>query len=276
MKQIFIFSDSKKDNISYYEKEPVILVSMRRSDLPYLKEQEFSKFSAVYILIGENNRYIGQAAGQTIFTRLSQHFASDDKSWVDSIIFFSRSDGKLSKADTDYLEKRLIDDFKEKSEFDLTNSTIGNNSYIDKLQKAKSNQLYDVLFEIIDDIANLDLFGNNEDMQSFEESTDGIFEIKYSDIIIKNKSARGAFINFVAELLKDKTYEDKLKNIIIDDSPSFSLILGRRPSSYKGRPNSCEVADGIWLYTNFNRKNTRIKIEKLAKQLNIKVYLKWY
>ncbi len=38
MKQIFIFSDTQKDNISYFEREPAILVSMSRSDLPYLKE----------------------------------------------------------------------------------------------------------------------------------------------------------------------------------------------------------------------------------------------
>ena len=34
MKQIFIFSDSQKDNISYFEREPAMLVFMNRSDLP--------------------------------------------------------------------------------------------------------------------------------------------------------------------------------------------------------------------------------------------------
>ena len=49
----------------------------------------------------------------------------------------------MSKADTDYLEKRLIQDFQEKSDYEMMNSTAGNTSYIDKLQKAKSDQLYD-------------------------------------------------------------------------------------------------------------------------------------
>ncbi len=65
----------------------------------------------------------------------------------------------MSKADTDYLERRLIKDFKEKSSYELTNSTKGNKSYIDKLQKAKSDQLYNIAFEILNDIANIDLFG---------------------------------------------------------------------------------------------------------------------
>ncbi len=46
MKQIFIFSDSQKDNISYFEREPAMLVSMNRSDLPYLKEQDFASHNS--------------------------------------------------------------------------------------------------------------------------------------------------------------------------------------------------------------------------------------
>ena len=146
MKQIFIFSDSKKDNISYFEREPAILVSMSRNDLLFLKEQDFASFPAIYILIGGDRRYVGQVAGQGIAQRLNQHFQKKSNDWVESVLFFARADGKMSKADTDYLERRLIRDFKEKSEYRLMNSTVGNNSYIDKLQKAKSDQLYNIVF----------------------------------------------------------------------------------------------------------------------------------
>lgn len=89
--------------------------------------------------IGGNKPYVGQAAGQSISTRLSQHFTNDKKDWVDSVLFFSRTDGKRSKADTDYLEKRLIQDFIEKSEYEMMKHTSGNDSFIGKLQKAKSD-----------------------------------------------------------------------------------------------------------------------------------------
>ena len=95
MKQIFIFSDTQKDTISYFEREPAILVSMNRSDLPYLKEQDFADFSAVYVLIGGDKRYVGQAAGQTITQRLSQHFFFFFNAWVESVIFFFRIVGLL-------------------------------------------------------------------------------------------------------------------------------------------------------------------------------------
>ena len=66
MKKIFIFSDTQKDNISYFEREPAILVSMSRSDLPYLKEKDFTNYPAIYVLIGGNKRYVGQAAAQSM------------------------------------------------------------------------------------------------------------------------------------------------------------------------------------------------------------------
>lgn len=74
-----------------------MLVSMNRSDLPYLKEQDFASHTAIYVLIGGNKRYVGQAAGQTIYQRLYQHFSKEDKKWVESVLFFSRTAGKLSK-----------------------------------------------------------------------------------------------------------------------------------------------------------------------------------
>lgn len=277
MKQIFIFSDTQKDNISYFEREPAILVSMSRSDLPYLKEQDFSNYPAVYVLIGGNKRYVGQAAGQSISLRLSQHFLKEDKAWVESVLFFTRADGKMSKADTDYLEKRLIQDFQEKSDYEMMNSTAGNTSYIDKLQKAKSDQLYDTVFEIIDEIANIDLFGTSEDSETqiYEFSSSGQYEIEYDGKKISSKSARGLLVDFVSQLFADGNYNNQLQELIVDETPSFAMILGRKPSMYNGRPNSARVADRVWVYANFNKKNVRIKIDKLARQLGIPVKIKW-
>ena len=277
MKQIFIFSDTHKDNISYFEREPAFLVSMTKGDFPYLKEQEFSNYPAVYVLIGGNKRYVGQAAGQSISTRLSQHFTNEKKYRVDSVLFFSRTDGKLSKADTDYLEKRVIQDFIEKSDYEMMNHTSGNDSFIDKLQKAKSDQLYDTAFEIIDEIVNIDLFGSSEDnkVSTVDVSTDVQYQIEYDGKRLASKSARGLLVDFVSQLFTDEKYTDQLHELIVDETPSFAMILGRKPSMYNGRPNSAKVADGVWVYANFNKKNVRIKIEKLARQLGIPVIIKW-
>lgn len=171
---------------------------MTKGDFPYLKEQEFSNYPAVYVLIGGNKQNVGQAAGQSISTRLSHHFRNEKKDWVDSVLFFSITDGKLSIADTDYLKKRLIQNFIEKSDYEMTNHTSRNDSFIGKLQKAKSDQLYDTVFEIIDEIANIDLFGSSEDneVSTGEVSTDGQYQIEYDGKRLASKSARGLLVVF--------------------------------------------------------------------------------
>ena len=101
----------------------------------------------------------------------------------------------MSKADTDYLERKLIQEFREKSEFDLTNSTSGNVSYIDKLQKAKSDQLYDTVFEIIDDIANIDFFGALKEENAAVTSVSGhVFGVEYNGVKLTSHSAHKSII----------------------------------------------------------------------------------
>lgn len=68
---------------------------------------------------------------------------------------------------------------------------------------------------------------------------------------------------------------DKIEEMIVDDEPTAGVILGRKLSTYNGRPNSAQVADGIWVYTNFSRKDTKRKIEKFANQLGFKYSIKW-
>lgn len=80
---------------------------------------------------------------------------------------------------------------------------------------------------------------------------------------------------FVSQLFTDEKYTDQLQELIVDETRSFVMILGRKPSTYNSRPNSANVAEGVWGYANFNKKNVRIKIDKLVRQLGIPVKIKW-
>lgn len=277
MKQIFITSNGEADGISYFEYEPAILVSMRREDLQYLRNEEFSNFCAIYVLIGGNKRYVGQAAGQTIYQRLSQHFLNHDKDWAKSVIFFSRYDGKMTKAETDYLEKKLIEDYKEKSEFDLTNSTAGNTSFIDRLQSAKSKQLYETVFKIIDEIADIDLFGVNDAIDNeIGKDNDDNLTIEFDNKKIESSSARGILIKFVQEVLNEPKYKNKLEEVIVDEAPSSKTMIGKKEYTTPSRKTlSVEVQKGIWLYCNYSKKMIKDKLLSLSNALGIKAYLNW-
>ncbi len=275
MKQIFIFSDNRKDSIVYFEREPAILVSMNRNDLLYLKEQDFATYPAIYVLIGGNKRYVGQVAGQKIAQRLTQHFQNKANDWVESVLFFGRADGKMSKADTDYLERRLIKDFSEKSSYELTNSTKGNKSYIDKLQKAKSDQLYNIAFEILNDIANIDLFGTEKE-ESNTYNEDHPFKLTFENKVITAKSARKLYTKFAEAVIENPSYEAIIKKIVVEGCPTYSLIFGSEIGNYNGYSNAVRLSNGICLYNNLSRKGLREKINTIAQQVGVEYkILKW-
>ena len=98
---IFINRESGNDNISIFYDEPTFVVI----DLPAIQLIEESQ-KQVYILLGDNKRYVGQASN-SIFSRLQQH--NTNKPWWNKLIFFGREDGHLSKAQLDLLERLIIE-----------------------------------------------------------------------------------------------------------------------------------------------------------------------
>ena len=100
------------------------------------------------------------------------------------------------------------------------------------------------------------------------------YGLEYDGKKLASKTARGLLIAFVKELLADEYYKDQLRLSIVDKFPTFAHILGRKPTP-KGGPKSTSVAEGVWLYTNFSKKAVRTKINKLARDLNIAIKIKW-
>ena len=118
----------------------------------------------------------------------------------------------------------------------MMNSTIGNKSYIGKLSKAQSDQLYETVFEIIDDIANIDLFGVSEGELTNEVSPSDMFEIQYDGHTLQSKSARGLFVDFVKSMLVDDKYKQQIEELIAPNAPTAGVVLGRKVSNYNCRP----------------------------------------
>lgn len=135
--------------------------------------------------------------------------------------------------------------------------------------------MYETVFEIIDDIANIDLFGVSEGELTNEVSLSDMFEIQYDDHTLQSKSARGLFVDFVKSILVDDKYKQQIEELIAPNVLTAGVVLGRKVSTYNGRPISSEVAPGVWLFINFSRKDTKNKLEKLTKQLGISAKINW-
>ena len=68
---IFINRESGNDNISIFYDEPSFVVIANKDDLASIQLIDESKKPGIYILLGDDKRYIGQASN-AIFSRLQQ------------------------------------------------------------------------------------------------------------------------------------------------------------------------------------------------------------
>ena len=140
---IFINRESGNDNISIFYDEPTFVVIANKDDLPAIQLIEESQKPGIYILLGDNKRYVGQASN-SIFSRLQQH--NTNKPWWNKLIFFGREDGHLSKAQLDLLERLIIEKMNtaniEKSILKLYSAVgeITHGDYREEITKIKSER----------------------------------------------------------------------------------------------------------------------------------------
>lgn len=113
-RHILITTDRKKDNISIFQEESVILIIADREDLLTLKKIKQCEQSGIYILFGDNHAYVGQSSNN-FYRRLIMH--DKEKNWWNRVIFFTRAANDFGKQQTDYLEKKLIDLYNEESNY---------------------------------------------------------------------------------------------------------------------------------------------------------------
>lgn len=142
------------DSVRVYTEDPSVLVISERSDLNILKNIPEAGRAGIYILIGDDQRYVGQASS-SVWSRVNSH--DKNKDWWDQVIFFSRVDGHLDKSQLDYLESRLIRQFSE-SGFNIDNKDTGNSSYIGPYQRGQAENLLSTVESMLNNDIGLNIF----------------------------------------------------------------------------------------------------------------------
>jgi hypothetical protein len=142
------------DSVRVYTEDPSVLVISDREDLSILKEIPEASRAGIYILMGEDNRYVGQASS-SVWARINSH--NKNKDWWNRVLFFSRVDGHLDKSQLDYLESKLIRQFAA-SGFNVDNKDSGNSSYIGPYQRGQAENLLSTVEAILAKDIGLDIF----------------------------------------------------------------------------------------------------------------------
>lgn len=150
------------DSVRVYTEDPSVLVISDREDLQVLKEIPEASRAGIYILMGEDNRYVGQASS-SVWARINSH--NKNKDWWTRVLFFSRVDGHLDKSQLDYLESKLIRQFAAAG-FNMDNKDSGNSSYIGPYQRGQAENLLSTVEAILAKDIGLDIFSRRPKAKS--------------------------------------------------------------------------------------------------------------
>lgn len=150
------------DSVRVYTEDPSVLVISDREDLQVLKEIPEASRAGIYILMGEDNRYVGQASS-SVWARINSH--NKNKDWWTRVLFFSRVDGHLDKSQLDYLESKLIRQFAAVG-FNVDNKDSGNSSYIGPYQRGQAENLLSTVEAILAKDIGLDIFSRKSRSRS--------------------------------------------------------------------------------------------------------------
>lgn len=280
-KHIIITSDRKKNNVSVYSQEPAVVVVADREDMNSLKVLDEANQAGIYILIGETQRYVGQASNE-VYRRLVKHDNDQAKKWWTKVIFFGREDGRLDKSQTDYLEKKLIDLYLQ-TNFKVENGTIGNDSYIDKVSRINADNIWYIVQEILEEVANINLFDSTQieecDKPVVAKTSDAehVFTIRDANgNEFVNTSAQGNYIEFVRAYYHNPEYHEHVARLVVQEKATSVNILGSEKNIVpSGQINTIKLDTNVYLYKNYSTRRRKVILEKFADQIGVKVEINW-
>lgn len=271
-----IVADNGRDDITVYTKEPAVMTIAMRSDLNALKQLPEAQRAGIYILLGENRRYIGQAA-TSVYSRLYLH--DKEKTWWNQVIFFGREDGHLDKSQLDYLEALLIKEFHETG-FQLDNATQGNSSWIDKISKIHADNIWNITQNILEDIANIQLF-ELSDFPAEDASNPQQSNAKYQAILtdghrIEGKNPTNCYVNVFRYLLQSPKTKDKVAELIQNGEPNSRFLLGNTERFDKsGMKLTSQIAPHVFLFNNLSTADKKRALTRFVESIGETIQLQW-
>lgn len=270
------------DSVRVYTEDPSVLVTSDRANLQVLKEIPEASKPGVYVLMGEQKRYVGQASG-SVWSRINSH--DKNKDWWTRVLFFSRIDGHLDKSQLDYLEAKLIRQFSS-SGFDMENKDSGNLSYIGPYQRGQAESLLSTVESILLKDVGLDIFkkkpvsraiipkpapvivvdgSSDTDNQTF----DAYLSSKPSIIVrselfgtIEGKSGRRIHQSYVQKAWKNHS------ELLIEKMYGPNLILRTDAIDTERKNLFFYIDDTYSLYVNHSRAGTEGRIMRISEMLD--------
>lgn len=167
----------------------------------------------------------------------------------------------------------MINEF-TKTDLKLKNQTSGNVSFIDKTNKIKADNVWNIAQEIMDEVAHINLFESYFGEEE-ENQTQHIY-IELDGHKIVGKSYRDNQKAFFLFLLQEPKYRELVEDYCLNGKPTPSHCLGNVPSF---RPNgmnyTTQLEENIYLYTHLSTKARQQAIQNFANAMGLNVVFHW-
>ena len=207
------------------------ILSLPRTQLAKALSRPESKFTGVYILLGdidgEETAYIGE--GENIADRIRSH--DSNKDWWTRAILITTAANALNKAHVQYLESRLVEKAKSANSVCLENVTTPNLPSINEADKSNMESFLDYL-ELALPAIRVDIFANQTRASNVTESKDK--ETTKFELMLKKENIRATAVLIGSDFIVEK-----------GSLARFEWIGDRKPKTSYWQLHDKLVAQGV-------------------------------
>lgn len=270
-----------EDQIIKAEIDGIFLLMADRSDIDaILQNEKVVKGSGIYILSGEKT-YIGQSASD-ISARLYSH--KHKKLWwkQGSLVVFGKSEGSLSRAQTDYIERTLIEYFDTYNSEKGDNETPGNFTYISEVDAINADNIIEKVLRYLKDVfvtRYLEFPEENKTIKSEVPLVDNS-PVKSYTISVLDKSGKEIYKNsensFRSSFDKigrklTEMFPEKIESITINGKPTTNQLYGTEENIANSGLLSTQIADKLYLFNKFSVIEGTKALQRLGDKLGITI-----
>lgn len=172
------------------------------------------------------------------------------------------------------MESLIIKEFRQTS-FKVVNNTDGNSSWIDKTSKIQADKVWNIAQNILQEVANIDLFENPEPITVEEKTGDYVIHLSNGHKIY-GKNPSNNYLEFFKYLLGHNIYSSKVRERIVNGKASSKHLLGTEPRfDRKSKRLSTELEENIHLLTTLSTADKKRVLQRFADQIDLNITINW-
>lgn len=272
MRNIFLFEDESKTDLTIVTNEQCVVVKSNRSELQKISSTKELTQPGVYFLLSEDLIYVGQS-GRNVMNRIISHHS--EKTWWTDFLVITDSHGELEKTMTEYMEAYFIA-LLNKHGVTLDNEQKGLSSKISMFTKMKSDVFISKGLNIITNIFHINLLKQMNKVNTESLPTHSKVKIIINgeqEVIASNiKKALSNTLNHLTSSIEAPYYA----RLLDEETSTFNkrnvIAFG---NEYKNNPDFAPINGELFLYNKISEKDALNLVTYFSELLDINLEVEY-